>query len=207
VDPVELFEAATSLTLTRLEGVSPDQWADPTPCSEWDVRALVDHIVGGPAYLLGALGEPVEASGADAGTYARLRERCLVALRRPGADAVRCVSPLGFEWSVGEATAGTFMDQLVHTWDLAVATGQDTRLDPTLVEACVAMFLPEMPERGRAAGLVGPAVPVPADAPAQDRLLGAKGRHPRPAPRTTRRTTTPSRTPSARWGTPAGARC
>jgi uncharacterized protein (TIGR03086 family) len=178
VDPVDLFEAATTLTLARLRGVPPGRWTDPTPCREWDVRALVDHIAGGPGYLLGALGEPVEVSGADADTYRRLRERCLAALRRPGADAVRCRSPLGFEWSVAEATAGTFMDQLVHTWDLAVATGQDTRLDPTLVEACVALFLPDMPERGRAAGLIGPAVPVPDDAPAQDRLLAALGRRP-----------------------------
>jgi len=178
VGPVELFEAATSLTLARLHGVAPDRSTDPTPCAQWDVQALIDHIAGGPAYLLGALGEPVEVSGADASTYAQLRERCLAALRRPGADAARCVSPLGFEWSVTEAAAGTFMDQLVHTWDLAVATGQDTRLDPRLVEACVAMFLPDMPERGRAAGLIGPAVPVPADASAQVRLLAAMGRQP-----------------------------
>jgi uncharacterized protein (TIGR03086 family) len=88
------------------------------------------------------------------------------------------MSPLGFEWSVGEAAAGTFMDQLVHTWDLATATGQDTSLDPELVEACIAMFLPEMPERGRAGGLIGPAVEVPAGASAQDRLLAAMGRRP-----------------------------
>jgi uncharacterized protein (TIGR03086 family) len=91
---------------------------------------------------------------------------------------VRCVSPLGFEWSVAEAKAGTFMDQLIHSWDLATATGQDTRLDAELVETCVEMFLPEMPERGRAAGLVGPAVAVAADASPQDRLLAAMGRRP-----------------------------
>ena len=51
-------------------------------------------------------------------------------------------------------------------------------LDPALVDACVAMFLPDMPERGRAGGLVGPAVPVGPDASAQDRLLGAMGRTP-----------------------------
>jgi uncharacterized protein (TIGR03086 family) len=70
------------------------------------------------------------------------------------------------------------MDQLVHTWDLAVAIGGDRRLDPELVEACVAVFLPDMPNIGRAAGIVGPEVPVPTDAPAQDRLLGAMGRRP-----------------------------
>jgi uncharacterized protein (TIGR03086 family) len=77
-----------------------------------------------------------------------------------------------------EATAGTFMDALVHTWDLATATDQDSELDPELVDACIAMFLPDMPERGRAAGLVGPEVAIGADARAQDRLLGAMGRRP-----------------------------
>ncbi len=70
------------------------------------------------------------------------------------------------------------MDALIHTWDLATATGQDASLDPELVEACIAMFLPDMPERGRASGLVGPAVVVPDDASAQDRLLAAMGRRP-----------------------------
>ena len=76
------------------------------------------------------------------------------------------------------AVAGTAMDQLVHTWDLAVAIGADRKLDPELVESCVAMFLPQMPDIGRSAGLVGPEVVVPPDASAQDRLLGAMGRNP-----------------------------
>lgn len=85
-------------------------------------------------------------------------------------------SPLGTEWSGAEATAGTSMDLLVHTWDLATATGQPVDLDPVVVEACVRMFLPHMPEMGRAAGIVGPAVEVPADASAEQVLLGAMGR-------------------------------
>ena len=77
-----------------------------------------------------------------------------------------------------EATAGTFMDVLIHTWDLAAATDQNRDLDPELVDACTAMFLPDMPERGRAAGIIGPAVTVADDASAQDRLLAAMGRTP-----------------------------
>ena len=50
--------------------------------------------------------------------------------------------------------------------------------DAELVDAIVALFLPHMPEIGRQAGIVGPEVAVAADAPAQDRLLGAMGRHP-----------------------------
>ena len=172
--PVELFEAAALHAVGLAENVRDEQLADPTPCAEWDVRALLEHLRGGPAYLLAATGHDVEPDA----SYRSAVEQCLIALREPGASQQRCMSPLGFEWSVVDAAAGTFMDQLVHSWDLAVATGQDRALDPALVDACVAMFLPEMPERGRAGGLVGPAVPVDADAPPQDRLLAAMGRTP-----------------------------
>lgn len=172
--PVELFEAAALHAVGLAENVRADQLADPTPCADWDVRALLEHLRGGPAYLLAAMGHDVDPDA----SYRAAVEQCLTALRDQGASQRRCMSPLGFEWSVAEAAAGTFMDQLVHSWDLAVATGQDRALDPDLVDACVAMFVPEMPERGRAGGLVGPAVPVAADAPAQDRLLAAMGRTP-----------------------------
>ncbi len=102
----------------------------------------------------------------------------VAALRVPGALDRRGPSPAGFEWSAAEAAAGTAMDQLIHTWDLAVAIGEDPAVDPEVAEAIVAMFLPGMPEVGRQAGIVGPAVAVAADAPAQDRLLGAMGRDP-----------------------------
>jgi hypothetical protein len=89
------------------------------------------------------------------------------------------MSPAGFEWSVAEAAAGTAMDQLIHTWDLAVALGVDRALDAEVTDAVVSMFLPQMPEMGRQAGFVGPAVEVGADPSPQDVLLGAMGRDPR----------------------------
>ena len=102
-------------------------------------------------------------------------------LEEPGALDRTCPSPLGFEWTVRQAVAGTFMDQLIHTWDLATATGQDATLDADLVAACTTLlttFLAGMPEIGRSTGLVGPAVVVSADASAQDQLLAMMGRRP-----------------------------
>lgn len=173
-----LFERATTRAADVMDGVRPGQLADPTPCTRWTVQDLVEHMVGSTDYLLDATGAVVIARSAPATAddYRSGVTRVLDALRRPGAALRRCPSPLGFEWSVAEATAGTFMDNLVHTWDLAVATGQDRHLDAELVEACVALFLPEMPERGRAAGIVGAAITVPPDATPQDRLLAAMGR-------------------------------
>ena len=104
---------------------------------------------------------------------------CVAALREPGALDRRCMSPAGFEWSVAEAAAGTAMDQLIHTWDLGVALGANGDMAPDLAEAIAGMFLPGMPEMGRQAGFVGPAVAVSPDASTQERLLGAMGRDPK----------------------------
>lgn len=175
-----LFERAAARAAQALAGVRPEQLHGPTPCSEWSVQQLVEHMVGSTDYLLGAAGEVV-AGRSEPATVVDYRSgvaQVLDVLARPGVLERRCRSPLGFEWSVADATAGTFMDNLVHTWDLATATGQDRGLDDELVGACVAMFLPDMPGRGRAAGIVGPVVAVPRDASAQDRLLGAMGRQP-----------------------------
>lgn len=179
-DPVGLYRRATERAIDVAARVQPGQLGDPTPCSAWTVQDLIDHLTGGTEYLLAALGQraPVPRRDTTADDYATGVTAVLEALAVPGALDRRCVSPLGFEWPVGEAVAGTFMDVLIHTHDLARATQQDERLDPDLVEACVAMFLPDMPERGREAGIVGPAVQIRPDAELQDVLLAAMGRMP-----------------------------
>ncbi len=178
MDPVVLFERAASDAVSMVERVRPEQRVAPTPCAEWDVETLVTHMVGGTVYLGAALGMEAEAATAGDGGSRDAVARCVEALHAPGALERRCMSPAGFEWSVAEATAGTAMDQLVHTWDLAVALGAERQLDPELVDAIVVMFLPRMPQIGRQAGIVGPEVVVADDASQQDRLLGAMGRHP-----------------------------
>ena len=174
MDPVVLFQRAAGGAVDVAAQVRPDQMALRTPCTEWDVAALLAHMQGGPGYLLAAVG--VDSQADD--RYEAAVARCVGALRAPGALGRTCLSPAGFEWSMAEATAGTAMDQLVHTWDLAVAIDGDRKLDPEIVDAIVAMFLPQMPEIGRQAGFVGPEVAVAANASAQDRLLAAMGRHP-----------------------------
>jgi uncharacterized protein (TIGR03086 family) len=178
--PIDLFERASARAMVVADGVRPDQLDRPTPCAEWSVQQLLDHLAFGPSFLRGlTLGAPIDPpAGATAADYRVGRGLCLGALHECDDLGKTTPSPFGFDWTVLEATAGTFMDTLVHTWDLATATGQPATLDADLVDACVAMFIPEMPERGRAAGLVGPAVDVGADASPQDRLLGAMGRRP-----------------------------
>jgi uncharacterized protein (TIGR03086 family) len=177
VDVIVLFERAATNAAAMVEQARPDQRSAPTPCAEWNVYVLVTHMLGGTTYLLNALGHD-DGGDESSSSYRAAVARCVDGLQTPGALDARCMSPAGFEWSIAEATAGTAMDQLVHTWDLAVAIGGDRRLDPELVDAIVAMFLPQMPAIGRAAGIVGPEVSVPGDASPQDQLLGAMGRQP-----------------------------
>jgi uncharacterized protein (TIGR03086 family) len=178
MDPIALYRRATLAAADVLEAVRPEQLTAPTPCTEWSVQDLVDHLTAGTSYLLagmqGRAPEPV--SGSDATQFRDGVAAVLQALAEPGALERTCTSPLGFEWPIAQAVMGTVMDVLVHTWDLARATGQAVSLDPELVGFCVSTFLPDMPERGREAGIVGPAVPVAADAPDDVRLLAAMGR-------------------------------
>lgn len=180
VDPVTLYRTATERAITVVETVRSDQLDWPTPCSQWTVQQLIDHLVGSAEYLLAATSgrQPAVVTDAMPDDYRRDVQRVLSAVTKPGVLEQICVSPLGFDWPLAQAVAGTFMDVLIHTWDLARATDQDVRLDPRLVQACTSMFLPEMPRRGRDAGIIGPEVEVSADASAQDRLLAAMGRRP-----------------------------
>jgi uncharacterized protein (TIGR03086 family) len=175
--PTEMFERAASDAAMLARSVRADQAGLSTPCSAWDVAALLDHMAGSPTYLLGALG--VDDDDVAQWPDPAAIDAVITRLRVPGSLDRRCMSPAGFEWSVGEAAAGTAMDQLVHTWDLAVALGVAPTLDVEVTDAIVGMFLPHMPEMGRQAGFVGPAVEVPEGASSQDVLLGAMGRDPR----------------------------
>ncbi len=178
-DPVDLYRRAAEGAVTIAGGIRSDQLGLSTPCDEWTVQDVLDHLVGGTGYLGAAIAgtpPPMPSAGETADDLRRGVAACVGGLADPSALARTCTSPLGTEWTVAEATAGTAMDLLVHTWDLAIATGQDIDLDPVVLEACVAMFLPHMPEMGRAAGIVGPAVEVPADGSPQQVFLGAMGR-------------------------------
>jgi uncharacterized protein (TIGR03086 family) len=170
-----MYERAGTAAAAMARRVTSEQQGLATPCSEWNVHALLAHMALGPAYLLKVVnGDGAGPSWPDQGAI----ERCVAALRAPGALERRCVAPTGLELSVAETAAGTAMDQLVHTWDLAVATGGNRRLDAEVVEAIVTTFLPRWPELSRRAGFVGPEIPVGPGASSQDRLLGAMGRNP-----------------------------
>jgi uncharacterized protein (TIGR03086 family) len=108
------------------------------------------------------------------GAYDRSAATATAAFQTPGAmDAPVAVS---YGPVPGSVYAGHRMiDTFIHGWDLATATGQDTTLDPELVEASWQIFEPQA-DAWRSAGAIGPAVDVPADADLQTRLLALLGR-------------------------------
>jgi uncharacterized protein (TIGR03086 family) len=178
MDPIDMYRRATDGAVAVMRAVTPEQLTLPTPCTEWSVQDLIDHMTGSTAYLRAALAgqAPSPPVASSLSEFSEGAAAVLSGLAGPGAFERVCMSPLGFEWTISHAVMGTIMDMLIHTWDLATATGQSIALDPALVAMCVDVFLPEMPERGRESGLVGAVVPVPADAPATAQLLGAMGR-------------------------------
>jgi uncharacterized protein (TIGR03086 family) len=168
-----------------LATVREHQWHDPTPCADWDVHALVNHLVNEnlwvPELLAGKT--VVEVGDAYDGDLlgddpAKAFDSSAAAAKAATADdavLTRTVH-LSFGDAPGAEYLGQmFADTLIHTWDLARAVGADERLDPELVQVCAAWFA-DHEEAYRSAGAIAPRPPVAADADAQTRLLAAWGR-------------------------------
>ena len=138
----------------------------------------MDHMVGGQTMVAGVLSgsDFTPASDGPAGQFAAATAAVLDASRLPGALEREIKSPMG-TMPAGAFLMGSFMDVLIHGWDLAKATGQDTALPADLAEAYYAVFAPQI-DGWRGTGNFGPAVPVPSGASAQDKLIGVMGRQP-----------------------------
>jgi uncharacterized protein (TIGR03086 family) len=127
----------------RLRAVRPEQWTWPTPCTDWNVRQLVNHMTRGNLNYVGLLHggtsaeflrlRDADALGADpAGAYRRSVEECAGAFASPGALERILDYPLG-KVTGRQALAVRTTDATIHTWDLARAVGADDRLNFGLV--------------------------------------------------------------------------
>ncbi|MFF2900962.1 TIGR03086 family metal-binding protein [Streptomyces sp. NPDC057966] len=127
----------------RLRAVRPEQWTAPTPCAEWDVRHLVNHMTRGNLNYVSLLDggsaadflrlRDEEAPGSDpVAAYTRSVRECAEAFRRPGALQRTLDHPLG-PVTGEQALAVRTTDATIHTWDLARAVNGPEELDPELV--------------------------------------------------------------------------
>ena len=175
MDLLDLFERGTDWTASKVAGAT-DQLAGPTPCEDWDVRTLLDHMIDSQHYFLAtARGEeaslprpsPPSLIGDDpVGVYEQTRQATLAAFREPG--VVDKTGPM-----LGIA----FVDQLIHGSDLARATGQDATMPDDLAQAAFAMVDGRLTPENRGTGFK-PALDAPEAASAHDKLLAYTGRQP-----------------------------
>ena len=173
----ELYEGAVRSTCKIAAAIQPGQLDNPTPCTEWNVQAVLNHLATGAARALATLSgtEAQEPTGdATAADFADTTTKVLELAKAPGALEKTVTTRRG-EVPAGEFLTGSFMDTLIHGWDLAMATGQDTTLPADLVEACYAAFEPRI-DKERTGGPFATYVATPEDTSAQVKLLGLLGR-------------------------------
>ena len=184
---LDLLTRAEDGFTQRLVLVRPNQWAAPTPCAAWDVRALVNHVVGAnrryTMRLHGATAEEVDATRAadhlgddPAASVVRTAAELRAAMSEPGAMTRTAQHPAG-ERTGAQLLDMRVLDVAVHTWDLARAVGGVEHLDADVV--ALALALQDQFQAGRARGSFAPPPgKAPADTSPQMRLLHLSGRSP-----------------------------
>ena len=186
MDLKELDRRALAGTGRLVAAVPPDQLTSATPCDGWDVRTLLNHVVGGnDLYATAASGDAVDWAtreddrlGDDpAGAYERSATAVTTAFAALDLAAGRLTLPFG-ELPASHAVAVHFVDVLTHGWDLATATGQDPTLDPELAVAAIDIVAGCPPEVWGTPQFFAHQVPVPPTAPPHVRLVALLGRHP-----------------------------
>jgi uncharacterized protein (TIGR03086 family) len=166
----------------RVDAVPADRWDDPAPCEGWVARDVVRHLAGWmPSLYLPAVGLPVPtipSADDDPAAAWRATDAAISALLADPDLAGHPTSTRAGEMTLEALVAMTgLMDLLVHTWDLARATGQDETIDADEASAFLAGIEP-WDAALRGSGHYGPRVPVPDGADAAARLLAFTGRHP-----------------------------
>lgn len=179
------FERAATMFREQVSLVGDDQWSAATPCSEWDVRALVNHVVvemlWAPPLLAGRtiaeVGDSFDGDqlGTDpAASCDRATHGAIEAFTVDGALAGQVHLSYGDESAVGYCTQMT-LDALIHGWDLATAVGADATMPEELTQWAVAAVEP-MQDMLSASGMFGSPLAIDADAGTQARLLAMLGR-------------------------------
>ncbi len=155
--------------LTAVVHVAAGHWNAPSPCTEWDARGVIEHVIGFHDVLLL---RPLEAKPTRPKDDPEARWTVTVdalfdVLGHPGVLDENRRSLLGVLTT----------DVLVHTWDLARAVGVDVVLDPRLCKIGLDRALANKTQFEES-GMFGPPAAVPGDASVQDQLLGFYGRDP-----------------------------
>ena len=183
-NPIEVYQGAVGLILPAVAAINENHLRLDTPCSEWTVQALINHNLAVQAMTHGVLLK--SGAGTPPDLTAALPEGAEAPFRAVTAQVLAALQAVDLEEMVespfGPIEAGRFImfpiaDLVIHKWDLAKATGQNTDIDSGLAEICLQTLTPAV-AGGRENGAFGLEVVVPSTASIQDRLLALTGRQP-----------------------------
>jgi uncharacterized protein (TIGR03086 family) len=134
VDPLLAHQRAQDAFAGVLANVSPEQFSAPTPCSEWTIRDLIEHVIGGNEHVgiwSGSNEEPAVRPDDIVAAHRAAAAAAHEVFARP--DGMSMTFKLPFAEIPGQMFIGMrTSDVLTHAWDLAAASGQSTDLDPEL---------------------------------------------------------------------------
>jgi uncharacterized protein (TIGR03086 family) len=187
MDDLAALRCATEEFRRRLDAIGPDQWHRPTPCDDWDLTMLVEHVAGG-----NRMGELL-LHGADAkasidGARSVIGSDLVASFEETSADQVAAFAEDGaLERTVHHIVMdmpGSMLlmfrttDLTVHAWDLAKSIGADANVDPDLVTSIWNRLEPIAPLLSAGGMFRVPPGVLPDGASIQDTLLHATGRNP-----------------------------
>lgn len=177
IEPITALQRSYEDLARVVAGLTPEQLDQPTCCPDWDVRGVLNHVLGAARMYVGT--NDGVLVGEDAGdllggdpqdAIARTRDENVRSWRAPGATEGERTYPFG----TLPAAAGLISnvgEVAVHAWDVASATGHATPIDEE-VAALVLAFYQQVPmDDLRAHGVYGPELDAPDTASASDRLL------------------------------------
>jgi len=185
VNTQDIYRRAVEEFGRRMDAVRDDQWGNTTPCTDWNVRALVNHVVSEDRWVVPLLaGRTIDEVGSSLDGDL-LGDDPKASWKQTHSDALDAVAGDGVterivSLSRGPTPAEVYLrevaaDNVIHAWDLAMGTDGDAALDPELVEFAFAFYEPQA-EIWRQFGAFGAEVVVPAEADRQTKLLGMVGR-------------------------------
>ncbi|HVT42462.1 MAG TPA: TIGR03086 family metal-binding protein [Acidimicrobiales bacterium] len=184
MNATDALERAHDNLLAVARNVTADDLALPSACAEWDLRALLNHVLGGGwMFTLVNRGESAGEDGGDlvgddhVNSCVEMVAANQASWRAPDAlEGDRSYpfgtfpAPMALHINVGEIA--------VHTWDLAKATGQDATIDPDVAELLLGFYRSIPLDEFRAHGAFGVEVEVDAAAPPSDQVLALLGFRP-----------------------------
>ena len=181
-DVLDAYGQTLAYVQTRVAGTRDEQYTNPTPCSGWDVDALLGHVTsvihhymalpGGQSH--DALREQAPTQGQYRQIFPSLASAALAAWSQPDALERTCHHVMG-DMPGWQALSIHVSDVLLHGWDLSVATGQDDTIDPVLADLALATLRDVLClDQGRGRFFAAELTPAASDV--QSRLLAYAGR-------------------------------